>query len=280
MKKLLILLFLLPSFLITAQIDSTKTEKDTTRISFKGKEIIIVGDKEDEKKTDKNKKTDKIVKKKSYHASDYSRWAGFNTGFSQYTDVIDNLADLPEKLKNWELDFIKSSAYEINFMEYSANIVKRHFLLTTGLGLEINRYSFNKDVDLFYDADGKIDVIKNPVVKYKRNSLTATYVTVPFLMEFNTSKIEKKGVYLGIGVIAGYKFFSRTKQKYEEEGQKIKIIKRDDFNLNPLKVSATARLGIKRFMLFANMGLLPLYKKGEGPDDLMPVSFGIQFVGF
>lgn len=297
MKKVIFLLVMVFCFSsIFAQ--NKKSESDTTKMKIGNRTIIIIENKDDsenkgnkEIETEeevivegrneiiKEKKTEKKAKK--YKARKYSRWAGINLGLNQLT-TIETFGQLDNNTELWQVNPWKSRTWNINFLEFNLSVVKKHVLLTTGLGFEYRNYSFKKDIDLVYDNNENIFPIENSNIDYNKNKLHASYVQIPLLLEINTSTRPKKGLYLAGGVIGGYKMNSYIVQKYKANGQKIKTEIDDSFNLNPYQLEGTLRIGFNRFMLYSNFDLLPVFEKeiSSTGDQLANVTFGIQLIGF
>ncbi len=296
MKKAILLLIVIFS---VSNIFAQKEEsnQDTTKLKFGNKTIIIIEETEKEDSVIIEKEEEVVVKegkegivkkeekkkhkKSKYKSAKFSRWAGINLGFNQFVHLRDFDA-LHSESENWSINPWKSKTWNINIMEFSVSLIKRHLLLTTGLGFEFRNYSFDKDIDLVYNDRGNTIPAVNYTVDYSKNKLSASYVQVPLLLEINTSSRPKKGFYLAGGVIGGYKMSSEMNKKYKSNGQKIKTEIHDDFNLNPYQLEGTLRIGINRFTLFTNFDMLPVFKEGKlsTGEDLANVTFGVQLIGF
>jgi hypothetical protein len=241
-------------------------------------EVEVMGDEDSD--TDKEIRIKK-VKKPKYKADKYSRWAGLNLGFNQLRNSEDFSA-LEGAGEIWDNKIWGSRTWNINLFEYSLSIVKRHILLTTGVGFEFRNYSFKKDFDLVYT--GEFIEPQLTTFDYSKNKLHASYVQVPLLLEFNTSSKPKKGLYLAGGVIGGYKMNSSMDQEYEFAGQEIEkeIEDNNGFNLNDYQLMGTLRFGINRITFIGNFDLLPVFEEGKSitGDGISNVSFGVQLVGF
>jgi hypothetical protein len=304
MKKLIILITIIfAAVYMYGQVGEPK--QDTTKIRIGSRTIIIVEDKttgkapevlieedteigeadgsiEIDPEVRPDTKVDvrkKIVPK--YDASKYSRWTGFNLGFNQLINNSDFSA-LTESQQIWDNKPWSSNSWNINIIGQSLSIVKRHLLLTTGIGFEFRNFNFIDDFNL----DRSESLVYHVPLDYElgKNSLRSSYVQVPILLEINTSKRPKKGLYLAGGLIGGYKMGSSMQQKYELDGQKYKIKIKDNkaFNLNPFQLMATARIGFNRITLFANADLLPVFKTDKVIDgnDLGNLSIGLQILAF
>ena len=150
--------------------------------------------------------------------------------------------------------------------------------LITGLGLEFDHYSFKNSITLDPHSD-IINATFDSTISYHKNKLNVTYIDVPLLLMFNTnSDHPSKGFHIGGGVIGGYKIHSVTKQEYNLDGYEYDVKKKDDYNLNPFKLSATVRAGFGGFNLFATYALTSLFESNKGPQ-LYPFTVGISFSG-
>jgi hypothetical protein len=109
--------------------------------------------------------------------------------------------------------------------------------------------------------------------------LKSTFVNVPLLLEFNTNKNPEKSFHLAFGVIGGFKLGSRTRQILEQNGEEIKLINKDDYNLNPFRVNAHASIGYRGVSLYADYALTPLFENGKGPE-LSPFTIGVKLISF
>lgn len=53
----------------------------------------------------------------------------------------------------------------------------------------------------------------------------------------------------------------------------------DDFNVNPWRVDATARIGYGNFTLFGSLSLTPFFKDNKEPE-LHALTMGVRLVGW
>jgi hypothetical protein len=114
-------------------------------------------------------------------------------------------------------------------------------------------------------------------LSYSKNKLHATYLTVPLMLEFNTSTDYYSSFHVAVGVVGAWKIGSNYKVNYESEGETIKNKSKGSYNLNPLKYSAHARIGYGKFTVFASYALSTLFEKGRGPE-IYPFNVGITLV--
>jgi hypothetical protein len=108
------------------------------------------------------------------------------------------------------------------------------------------------------------------VNKIKKNKLFIAYICLPILFEYQIP-IDQAKLHFAVGVIGSIKIGSRQKQIYENNE---KFTRSKDFNLNPFKCEATARIGYGAWTAFANYSLTTLFQKEKGPE-LYPVTVGM-----
>ncbi len=208
---------------------------------------------------------------------DYARWGGFYFGVNGLL-TSDNSITLPNSANYLDLDYSKSVHFQLNIAEKRFQFGTPHVGLTTGLGFEFNRYEFKRNVNIAYNSDsiwGRIDT----TVSYNKNFLKATYLQVPLLLDITTHKDPDKAFQISFGVIGGYKIGSKMKLKYEVDNNKNKDRSKGHYNINPFKLSATARITYKNITAFANYGLTTVFEKNRGPE-VYPFSVGLALTPF
>ncbi len=246
-----------------------KSGKDSTTINFRNKKYVIIDKDDDEKK------------KHSFSLDgddDFHHWGGFGMGVNGW--LSNGGFSMPKGQEYMALNYGKSLNFQLNPFEKDIHIYKNYVNLVVGLGFEWSQYEFSNKTSLNPDSSytyGTID--STNAFKYKKNRFKTTYVDVPVLLEFNTNKNPDKAFHVAFGVIGGYKLGSRTRQILEQTGRDIKLIRKDDYNLNPFRVNAHASIGYHNFTLYADYALTPLFESGKGPE-LYPFTIGVKLVSF
>lgn len=247
-------------------------DNDTTTVHLGKKRIVIIGGEEKEDHdidVDVDFNNDHLDHKDK---KSRSHWMGLDLGFNGYFDS-DFHTSLPDKYDFLELNTGKSVAVNLNFYAHDFKIYKRYLMFTTGIGMSINNYRFTSDSTLIPKLDSV--AISNDTLSLTKNKLAVSYVTVPLLLQFNSSKDYKKSFHVGTGVLLSYRIESHTKQVYTLDGDKKKNKLHDDFNLNPFRAEATLRIGYRGYTLFGNYALTELFNSGDGPE-LHPFTIGIS----
>lgn len=237
-----------------------ETASDTTKFKLGNKKYTIIGDENFEAK-DTQRTTNNTFK----------HWSGYELGVNGFLDYKNSL-DVPTNGDFMELDYPKSYQFGLNLFEKDFHVYKNYVNIVTGLGFDFNHYALRNSVTLNGSSDFLAASIDS--IEYKKNTINVSYLKVPLLLEFNTSKNPDKNFHIAIGGEFAYRIHSVAKQKWETDDKRYKMKQRDDFNLEPFRYSATARIGYNNVTVFANYGLNRLFKKDRGPQ-VYPFSLGV-----
>ncbi|MDX1350897.1 MAG: outer membrane beta-barrel protein [Putridiphycobacter sp.] len=279
MKNIILIIAAMFSLNVLAQ-EGTETKKtepeDTTRFKVGGLEFIIIdhGDEVDTVLAEgqdigKDVKVDKDKKKKVDDNLTY--WSGFEFGPSILFDKNGGNNIVSPYL---ELDPAQSFAYSLNLFEKRIPFGTDHVGLVTGLGFTQARYGFKDSYTLTANSDSTWGVL-DTTRAFNKNQLRATYLNVPLLLQFNTSKYDSKNFHVAVGVIGGVRINSKTIQKFDVIGKEAKNKEKGIYNLNPFQASATARVGYNDIGLFMNYNLLSLFESGTA-EEVYPLTMGIS----
>ena len=232
---------------------------DTTRIKLRKKTIIIIedDDDEDDEKGDRNGE---------------GHWAGFGINTNGFLNADGKIAT-GDAAGFLELDHARSIGFNFNLVEKRFPIFREYVGLTTGLGIQWNRFALKNNVDVMVSADSTYGV-ENTTVDYKKNVLRSTYLQIPLLLEITTNKDNDKAWHISAGVVGGIRIGSSLKTKWEYAGKTNKDRVKSNYNLNPFEAHATAIVGYGDISLYVNYGLTQVFEKDKGPN-YAPVSAGI-----
>jgi len=171
-----------------------------------------------------------------------------------------------------DLRLINDKSTSINVWAFMQriNLISHVVNLKYGLGVELNNYRYKKNIRFrdeptdYIDRDAEVSV-------FEKNKLAADYVTVPVMLNFNFTPGKEKNYGLSAGVSAGYLFGARQKLVSKERGKE-KI--RNDFNLQPWKISAIAELNLGFVQLFGSYAITEMFRNGLRQT---PYSAGLRF---
>ena len=249
---------------LMAQTDSTAKNTDTVKV---GNFIIIKKNNgsvnSSEKKESRNNNYEFKVERRPRKRSNIStNWWIMDLGFANMRDNTNYAsaatggyfktlrpADGAVNQNSYKLIPGKSSNVNIWFFMQKLNIVKHVVNLKYGLGLEM--YNYRYDTRLSFRKDPQPFVF-NDSIGFTKNKLYVEYLTVPIMLNINTTPDSRRGFSFSAGVSAGYLTNSRNKQISAERGkQKIK----GDFNFEPWRVAAIGELGLGPIRLYGSYSL-------------------------
>jgi hypothetical protein len=251
-----------------AQTDSTKQKSDTIRI---GNMIIV--------KTPGNEEQNERQRTRIYHRTHKpsavsTNWFILDLGFANYDDKTnysgaEAQAFAPGGTKDmFKLRTVKSSNFNIWILMQRLNVIKHVVNLKYGVGLETNNYRFEEPVK--FETEPTTKVVLDKDTHYKKNKLSADYVTVPMMLNFNFTPKREKGFSVSVGASAGYLYASRQKTITEADGKRKK---RDDFDLRPWKLSYIAEMGMGGIKLYGSLATQSMFEKGL---DMTPYAVGVR----
>ena len=170
-----------------------------------------------------------------------------------------------------DLVLVNGKSLNINLWVFMQRIslISNVVNLKYGLGLELNNYRYKKNIRFrdepryFIERDAEVSV-------FEKNKLAADYITVPVMLNFNFTPGKEKNYGFSAGVSAGYLYSARQKMVSKERGKE-KV--RNDFNLQPWKLSAVAELNLGFIQLYGNYALGNMFRSGL---DQTPYSAGIR----
>ena len=256
-------------------LDTTANKSDTIKVG----NFIIIKKNRDNYGT---RSKEVSIERKPYKPSKIStNWWIFDLGFANLNDKTnyasaDAQAFLmppsgpqakPVTKDDLKLRAIKSSNVNIWVVMQRLSLAKGYANLKYGVGLEM--FNFRYESDISYH--------KNPAyifrdsVSFSKNKLYAGYISVPFMLNINTSPGHSKGLSFSAGVSAGYLIGSHTKQISGERG---KVKTKGDVGLEQFRLAYVGELGIGPVRLFGSYSMRPLHEKGL---EQYPYSMGIRF---
>lgn len=181
-----------------------------------------------------------------------AHWSGVGMGFMNYDD---------KNIPNGALKVSSSHNFTLNIASVQKQISNSNWLLVSGFGLEWSRYHFDDNAALT-KVDGITVFEKAPEgVSYKDTKLLAYYLTIPLLLEYQTSHFHVSG-----GLVGFLKYYSKSQVKYYEQEGKVRENKGRDLNIRPVDVRLRLQVGIDDVSIFGYYAPFSMFPDDKGPD--------------
>ena len=283
MKKITCILMATMFTLLSVGTMAQKEEEkiDTVKIDLGETTVFIITDADLKDSTFID--TIRDLDKSNKSAQDYA-WAGID-GFQigaigLFTKSGDRaFADRPDLAPNTA----RCSMLGFTPFGKEAEIFKDRLRLAAGLGFQFESYAFDKNVRL--TDEPSLQGIEDTIRDYRKNTLNANYVTLPVVFQFNTKRNLEKSFHIAVGVLAGYRISSNMTYKWSEEGRRQRERLRNDYALEPYRLSAIAQVGIGNAMIWAQYDLtmkftatdaIPAVVGAKGTPEVYAWSAGIN----
>ncbi|MCT4581827.1 MAG: PorT family protein [Flavobacteriales bacterium] len=264
-----IMSFILISFL--AQTDTTNSPQpaDTSKIMLGKTKIIIISDNEEDFLDSLD-----IDKADEEEDDEWAMVGTFHIGANGY--LHNNQIGLPSPYQAMELDYSRSKSLGFDFMLRGLDLFNKRVYFSPGIGLDWNKYHFKDKQQMLSTQNDTVLFVVDSSVTYDKYKLRTTYLQVPVLLGFRLGNLDKKVVNVQVGAIAGYNIGALTKSKYAVDGTKYKNKVRDDYNVNPFKLDAVARVSFGDIGLFGRYSFTSLFEDNKAPT-LTPFTVGLTF---
>jgi len=228
-------------------------------------------------------------------------WAGVELGISGYVTPDFNMNFNPA-YPYMNMNTSRSLTVNLNPFELNVNLYKNKIGFTTGLGFQISNYYFTNNYVMLKDSAAivayKVQDQQGNYVDMKVNKMVVSYLNLPLLFEYQTNRYRRiNSFHVSLGVIAGVRIGSYTKQIYYNKDQNYNLVDdkgnivanftvdrytvrdRGAYHLNPFKVDAAFRIGWSHLNLFGTYALTPMFQKNQGPE-LYPFTVGLTLLGW
>ncbi len=226
---------------------------------------------------------DDSITKRYYELHD-GHWAGIDFGLNFMVDnTFKRSFESNSQFKN---NILSSFNFKVNFIDHKFVIKEDRLGITIGAGYNHTSYDLIKNYTLKQSFDKSNNSTKVnqsfDSLNFTYNKIRASYLQIPILLEYTPTK----NSWVSIGLIAGYRFGSSTKNLFEY--QKIQYITKSkgDFNLNTFQCDGTLRFGFKSLGGFISYSFIPLFNENDIYENnvakgritsIHPISFGLTF---
>ncbi len=222
------------------------------------------------------------TKKHSSERNLITRWLTLGLGMNPV--MVDGDFDLPDDqfYQDWKLKNGKSTNVDIGIVQQKLNLSKHKFYLYSGIGLDINKYMFEDN--FFIDDDVDYWVTNNFNGDTKKNRLTATYLHIPLMFNYESNTSHSQSFRINAGMYGSLRLSANQKIKFHhrsdnpvEDERKFK--NRDDFNMKTFVYGIKGEMGFGPINVYTKYQLADIFDESAAPS-LSPFSFGIMIIPF
>ncbi|MEI7663842.1 MAG: outer membrane beta-barrel protein [Bacteroidota bacterium] len=228
-------------------------------------------------------------------------WAGIDLGIGGYvTPGSDMNFSHSDPFLN--LNTARSVTVNINPFELNLNLWKNHIGFTTGLGFQVTNYNFSGNYVMIKDSSAltayQVQDAQGKPVNLRVNKLVTAHLNLPLFFEYQTNPYRyMNSFHVTLGVVAGVRIGSYTKQVYKENGGSYILADQDgnpvysydvdhysirdvgSFHLNPFKLDAAFRIGWSHLNIFGTYSVTRMFQKNQGPE-VYPFTVGLTLLGW
>ena len=202
-----------------------------------------------------------------------TNWWVLDLGFANYKDKSNYTTAaasgfVAPSVKEDQLKLKTSHSVNVNLwiVTQTLDLYKKKWNLKYALGLEMNNYQFRDEKLYFTENPTYLQLAANPLPKAK---LAADYLTVPLMLNYNTTPGKRKGLSISAGISGGFLYSARFKIKEKSNVDKI----HNDFDLEKFKLAYIGEIGIRKIKLYGSVGMKNMWAKGL---DMTPVNIGFR----
>lgn len=220
---------------------------------------------------DTTTKAKKVVKPVVYPKLNFSfDFEHFDIGFSKYHTGSN--FNVPAGYEFLENNAGKTSNVGFDFLQMGIRF-NANFKIALAAGLDWNHIRLEQNVTI--KKENPVLAADVNTIEFDKNRFSSRYLRVPLYFEYRTPQNDKgKRATIVFGPEVGFLLNGKVKQKSSEDG-KVKI--KDDFNFEPFRYGANARIGYGGAGLFFKYYMNDVFAKNQGPADYKNLNFGLTF---
>ena len=146
----------------------------------------------------------------------------------------------------------------VNWIRQTLNLSHNQFFLSYGLNQNSNSIGYNNKQQIQYlDNNGYLKTSIDTINRYKRNRFSATYLTIPILLEYHSRSGKFK---IAAGAEFGFNGKSVIYQKGIRSEGKFTQSNEYDMKLNPTQINALLKVQVEHIAIYARYTVTDMYK--------------------
>jgi hypothetical protein len=261
----------------SVRVDSSKGNADTIRTTTTTQESKKIFSKKGRVQSvtetiiSSSDTTEKVIKSPSKFSIQLTT-ARIDLGLARFID--NGSFTLSPSNQYLEANTWKTHNFGVEFFQMGYRF-NHNFKVYIGSGVDWTHIRLKKNITILPDRPS-LDTVQESI-DFKKNRFSSTYLRIPLSFQIRTNDDQKGNkVYFVFGPEIGFLVDGKVKQISKERGKE-KV--EDDFNLNPFRYGAFARLGYDDFGVYLKYYNTDVFADNQGPKDLKNLNFGIM-IGF
>ncbi len=163
-----------------------------------------------------------------------------------------------------------SKSVQVGFGYIHAWPLSKRFSVASGLNITWDNYRFEDNFKIVKGDSVLFEAPDNDRI-YNKSKLLVTTVNVPIQLRYQS----KSGFRVAAGVFGGYRVFSHSKVKYNDNGKTQRDKEQSNFYLNNFNYGVRAEIGYSDISLYGQYHINPLFSS-RGPE-VNSFSLGLSF---
>ncbi len=124
---------------------------------------------------------------------------------------------------------------------------------------------------------GLVDSLGSP--RFDRSRLENMQFQVPLMISLHKAKRPDKGWHVGGGIVPGIRLWTRSLNRYRDDGGQVEMYRTGNFYLNPFSLSLRSEIGYGRFRMFTQYSVNSMFRNGYGPS-INRVDLGVTLLSY
>lgn len=115
--------------------------------------------------------------------------------------------------------------------------------------------------------------------RFDRSRLENLQLQIPLMIHFHYGRRPHKGWHVGGGIVPGIRLWTRSLNRYRDDGGRVELYRTGNFYLNPFALALRSEIGRGRFRMFTQYSLNSMFKPGYGPR-VNRVDWGVTLLSY
>ncbi|MBM3936002.1 MAG: DUF2807 domain-containing protein [Sphingomonadales bacterium] len=123
----------------------------------------------------------------------------------------------------------------------------------------------------------RVDTPGSP--RFDRSRLENLQIQIPLMIHLHRAVRPHKGWHVGGGIVPGIRLWSRSLNRYRDDGGRVEMYRTGNFYLNPFSLALRSEIGRGRFRMFTQYSVNSMFRAGYGPR-INRVDLGVTLLSY